>query len=268
LFAHRLSSLTGSPPTALLEETPFRIGRVLNTHMSSLDTLIDGLRSSEVTLFESNCDYTCTLLHLLCVNAIAEFDEEVVWIDGGNTVDPYAISALCKRMRLDKRDILSRVNISRAFTAYQLVTLIDDKLEEQVRDSSAAMVVVSSITDMFMDEDMKWMESYQLLRRCTDEIRKVTKTYETISLVTDHTPRHAKPDHKMNGLLRAEADLVVQMRKRRDGIVVKLPRDGRAMIFHPVQWNQMILEDFGGANIGEDGSYIPLGPGGHGTAVE
>lgn len=260
--------LANSPQAALIEDVPLRIERALHTNVPALDALIAGFKSSDVSLLEDDSGYATTLLHQLCVNAIAEFDEEVVWIDGGNTIDPYAISALCKRMRLDKRDILSRVNISRAFTAYQLVTLIDNKLEEQVKDSSASIVVISSITDLFMDEDMKWTESYQLLRRCIEEIRKVTKTYETISLITDHTPRYVKPDQKMTGLLRSEADLVVQMRKRRDGIMVKLPQKDRAMIFHPVPWNQMILEDFGGVTIGEDSSYIPLGPGGHGTTVE
>ena len=173
------------------------IERVLHTSISTIDNLVGGFRSSKVALFEGNSSYPSNLLHLLCVKAVSELDEEVVWIDGGNTVDPYALSALCKRMRLDKRDILSRVNISRAFTAYQLVTLIDERLEEEVRESSPAMVIVSSLTDMFLDKDMKWMEAYQLLRRCAEDIGRVTRAYETISLVTDRTPGHVPHNERM-----------------------------------------------------------------------
>jgi len=211
-----------------------------------MDGLIGGFRSSKVTLLEGDSGYSSALLHQLCVKAVAELDEEVVWIDGGNTVDPYAMSALCKRMRLDKKDVLSRVNISRAFTAYQLVTLIDERLEEEVRDSSPGMVIVSSLTDMFLDKDMKWMEAYQLLRRCAEDIKRVTRAYETISLVTDRTPGHAPHNERMASLLRTEADLVISMKERRDGIQVRLPREDRAITFHPVPWNQMTLPDFGG----------------------
>jgi hypothetical protein len=209
-----------------------------------------------VTLFEGNSNYPSSLLHLLCVKAVADLDEEVVWIDGGNAVDPYALSSLCKRMRLDKRDVLSRVNISRAFTAYQLVTLIDERLEEEVRESSPAMVIISSLTDMFMDKDMKWMEAYQLLRRCAENIRRVTRAYETTTLVTDRTPGHVPHNERMVNLLRTEADHVIHMRERRDGILVRLPMDDRSVLFHPVHWNQMTLSDFGGDRHGQDRPYL------------
>ena len=120
----------------VIEEEPLLHERVLDTSITQLDELIGGFRASKVALLDSDNSYSSTLMHLLCVRAISQFDEEVVWIDGGNVVDPYSISSLCKRLRLDKKDILSRVNISRAFTAYQLVTLIDEKLKEQVERST------------------------------------------------------------------------------------------------------------------------------------
>lgn len=239
---------------------PLQIERMLSTSVQPIDDLVRGFRSSKVALFEGNSSYASSILHILCVKAVSEFDEEVVWIDGGNSVDPYALSALCKRMRLDKRDVLSRVNISRAFTAYQLVTLIDERLEEVVRESSPAMVVVSSLTDMFLDKDMKWMEAYQLLRRCAEGIGQVTRAYETISFVTDRTPGHVPHNERMANLLRAEADLVVSMKERRDGIMVGLPREDRSVVFRPVPWNQMTLSDFRGDAYGEDGPDIQAGP--------
>ncbi len=239
---------------------PLQIDRVLSTSVQPIDDLVRGFRSSNVTLFEGSSGYPSNLLHILCVKAVSEFDEEVVWIDGGNSVDPYALSALCKRMRLDKRDVLSRVNISRAFTAYQLVTLIDERLEEVARESSPAMVIVSSLTDMFLDKDMKWMEAYQLLRRCAEDIGRVTRAYETISLVTDRTPGHVPHNERMASLLRSEADLVVSMKERGDGIVVSLPKEDRSAVFRPAPWNQMTLSEFRGDAYGEDGTDLQAGP--------
>lgn len=257
---NRTATALDAPEVHTLDCEPMLIDRVLHTSISTIDNLVGGFRSSKVALFEGNSSYPSNLLHLLCVKAVSELDEEVVWIDGGNTVDPYALSALCKRMRLDKRDILSRVNISRAFTAYQLVTLIDERLEEEVRESSPAMVIVSSLTDMFLDKDMKWMEAYQLLRRCAEDIRRVTRAYETISLITDRTPGHVPHNERMLNLLKTEADMVVSMMERSDGISVRLPREDRSIVFRPVPWTQMTLSDFRGDAYGEDGSYIQAGP--------
>ena len=242
------------------EEEPLLRERVLGTSMASIDDLTGGFRSSKVTLIDSDDSYASTLLHLLCVRAISQFDEEVVWVDGGNEVSPYAISSLCKRLMLDKRDVLSRVNISRAFTAYQLVTLIDEKLEEQVRKCSPSMIIVSSIAELFLDKDMKWMESHQLLRRCADDISRITRDHETITVVSNDAYHHVRPSPGLTALLYEGSDLALQIRARRNGLLMRVPRTGRETLFSPVPWNQSTMEEFRGDSDGKDGAYIPLGP--------
>lgn len=241
------------------EETPLLRERVLETSITPIDELTGGFRSSQVSLLDSDNAYATSILHLLCVRAISQFDEEVVWIDGGNTIDPYAMSSLCKRLRMDKRGILSRVNVSRAFTAYQLVTLIDERLEEQVRRSAPALVVVSSLAELFLDKDMKWMESHQLLRRCLEDVSRITKDSEAISVVTNQAREHVRPSAKLSTLLYEHADLALQMRTRRDGLLLRLPKAEREVLFSPVAWNQMTLDEFRGDEDGKDGAHIPLG---------
>ncbi len=249
-----------TPLVQVVDEEPLLRERVLESSVLQIDELTGGFRSAQVTLFDCDNDYATSLLHLLCIRAISQFDEEVVWIDGGNTIDPYAISSLCKRLRLDRREILSRINVSRAFTAYQLVTLIDEKLEEQVERCSPAAVIVSSITEMFLDKDMKWIESHQLLRRCAERISRVTKEHETVTLVTNHTHHQVRPAPKLTSLLYEHADVVVQMRSRWRGMLFRLPRAEREVVFAPVPWNQSILDEYRGEDDGKDGAYIPLGP--------
>lgn len=233
--------------------------RVLRTAVLQLDDLVGGFRAGQVSLIDSDSSYSDSLLHLLCVRAVSEFDEEVVWIDGGNAVDPYAMSALCKRLRLDKRDVLSSVCVSRAFTAYQLVSLIDEKLQEQVELSSPSTIIVSSITELFLDKDMKWMESHQLLRRCLEDISRVTKEHETITLLTNRTHHNARPSPKLAELLYQHSDLSVQMRTRRRGLAIRTSRENRETLFSPVPWNQLTIEDFRGDSDGQDRGDLPLG---------
>ena len=244
----------------VIEEEPLLHERVLDTSITQLDELVGGFRASKVALLDSDNSYSSTLMHLLCVRAISQFDEEVVWIDGGNVVNPYSISSLCKRLRLDKRDILSRVNISRAFTAYQLVTLIDEKLEEQVKRSTPCAVIVSSITELFLDKDMKWMEAHQLLRRCVEAISRITKDYETITIVSNDTHHHARPSPALTTLLYDGSDTVLQIRGRRNGLLLRSPRKDKDILFLPVPWNQATLNEFRGDSYGKDGPDIPIGP--------
>ena len=258
LNTHRIEAVEEAV-VHVTDEGPLVRERRLEASILQLDELIGGFRSAQVTLLESDNSYVSSLLHLLCVRAVAEFDEEVVWIDGGNSINPYAISSLCKRLELDKREILSSISISRAFTAYQLVTLIDEKLEEQVERCSPSSVIVSSVTELFLDKDMKWMESHQLLRRCLERISKVTKEHETISLMTNYSEHTLRPSPKLSNLLYEHSDQIVQIRNRRNGMLFRLPKADRQAVFMPVPWNQLTIDEFRGDRDGKDSGYIPLG---------
>lgn len=230
--------------------------RVLKTSIASLDEIAGGFRPSTTALLDSDAQYASNLLHILCVRALAEFEEEVIWIDGGNAIDPYILSALCKRRGLDRHEMLSMVNVARAFTAYQLASLIDGFLGEEARKSAPSTIIISSISDMFMDKDLRRSESQQLLRRCAQEIGRVTKESDAITVVTSHTPRYVKPDPKMMSLLSSAFDVHMQMRRDRSGISVRIPKEGRSTSFAPVPWNQMVLNDFMGGFYGEDRAHI------------
>jgi hypothetical protein len=120
-------------------------------------------------------------------------------------------------------------------------------------------VIVSSITELFLDKDMKWMESHQLLRRCLEQISRITKGRETISIITNHTHQPVRPSPTLTTLLYEHSDMVIQMRARRYGLLFRLPRSDREILFSPVPWNQFTLDEFRGGFDGKDGAHIPLG---------
>jgi predicted ATP-dependent serine protease len=249
---------------AVLEEPAVRVlgedlhrDRTLTTSIARVDEFVGGFRAAQVTLLDSDCGFSNSLLHLLAVRAISEFDEEVVWVDGGNTLDPYSMASLCKRLRLSRRGILSRVNVSRASTAYQLVTLIDERLEAEVERCAASTVIVSAVADLFLDKDMKWMESYQLLRRCADRVAGISRAHETITVVTGRSGERGRLETRLARLLYDRADVVVRMRRRGEGVLLGTPRDGRSMMFSPVPWNQATLDEFGRCDSGQDRAHIP-----------
>lgn len=230
--------------------------RVLKTAITPLDDFVGGFRPSRAVLIDSDARYASELLHVLCVCALSKFGEEVIWIDGGNVIDPYMLSALCKRRGIDRYEKLSMVNVARAFTAYQLTSLIDGFLDEEARRSAPSTIIISSISDMFMDKDLRRSEAHQLLGRCAREIERITKERGTITVVTSHTPRYVKPDPKMTSLLSSAFDVHMQIRCGRNGIGVSIPKEGRSTTFTPVPWSQMVLNDFMEGFYGKDRAYI------------
>ncbi len=86
----------------------------------------------------------CTLL---CVRALLPRplgpNCDVLFVDGGNNFDPYAISDSSVEQGLDTEKVLERLHVSRAFTHHQLACIIIDKLPSAIRKFHAKLVVVS-----------------------------------------------------------------------------------------------------------------------------
>ena len=107
----------------------------VRTLIPVLDSFIGGLRPNHLTLIDSADRMLFDLTHTLCVNGVGTLNSDVVWIDGGNSVDPYEIGRICRRFGRDPNEVLDSVRVARAFTAYQLVSLIDERLEDEVKSS-------------------------------------------------------------------------------------------------------------------------------------
>jgi hypothetical protein len=152
-----------------------------------IDALTGGFQPGRVALVESTSPYLSHLTTALC--AAAALDGEVVFVDGGNSIRPYAIARLCKARRIDARAVLSRIHVARAFTAHQLATLVDERLDAEVRRTGARTVVVSCLFEMFFNGEVPWGESFQLVRRCLQEVKAVARERDCRAVVTHYSSR-------------------------------------------------------------------------------
>lgn len=226
------------------EAAQARPERRLRTSVRVLDDFIGGFPSSQVTLLDSSDRLVLDIVHLLCVNQVLEEGREVVWVDGGNSVNPYALTSLCKRFRVRSGEVLESVNVSRAFTAYQLVTLIEDMMEPEVSRTGAGLLVISSFPDLFQDKDMWWSESLQLMKRCLSSIREVTRRHDTVTLVTNLGLSRMLYKKSLRSLMYSSADRVVRVENARAALKVSLVSEGRSMLYHPVPYYQRTLDEF------------------------
>jgi len=220
-----------------------RTGTV-GTFIPTLDSFIGGLRPNHLALIDSADRMLFDLTHLICVNAVATLDRDVIWIDGGNSVNPYEIGRICRRYGQDRNEVLDSIRVARAFTAYQLVSLIDERLEKELARSGAGTVIVSCLPDLFLDKELRWSESYALIRRCVEKVRDLTRQNELVSVITNLGLLKIVQRKSLKSLLYGTADDIVRIERAPRSLRISLPNRQEWMLYHPVPHNQTTLEEF------------------------
>ena len=131
----------------------------------SLDGLSGGVCTHQLTVLYG--DKICQrVAERLCVRSQLPidkggFDSASVFIDGGNSFDVYQVSNYASELHLDRDETLRRIKVSRAFTCYQLVNLIIEKLPELLCREEVGLVVIANLLDLFMDSEIEFNEIRQ-----------------------------------------------------------------------------------------------------------
>jgi hypothetical protein len=147
--------------------------------------------------------------------------------------------------------------VARAFTAYQMVTLINDRLEGMIKKSKASTLIVSSFIDLFFDKDMAWSESFQLIKRSIATIKKLTSEYNLIAIITNHGLSKLHFRRSIRNLMYNAPDKLVRIEGRKRGLKVLLPQKGSLIYFYPVPTYQTVLEEFfKGGSHGTNSAYL------------
>jgi hypothetical protein len=128
----------------------------LTTGIDSLDkTLV--LRLGKLVSLQGEASNALSLL--LCVRAIYPLlpglDSDVVFVDGGNVFDAYSVSRNAFSLGLDPEKANLRIHLSRAFTHHQLSNLIIEKLVPATDKYDAKLAIVSDITALYCDPDVR-----------------------------------------------------------------------------------------------------------------
>jgi hypothetical protein len=224
----------------------------LYTSNRLLDDFLGGLEPAKLTFINSGSSFVHHLVFQLCVRHILDFDREIVYVDGGNSINPYTIATIARKCGRARHEMLGRIRVARAFTAYQMATILLESLEEELR-AGPGFLVLSCLPDLFLDEEVEYKEAYHLLRRGLMKVRELLREEEIIGLVTNLGLTQLSRRRGVENLLHQMADRVVRIRPTRGGLLLSLPEEDRSMTFTPVPPSQSILDDF--LHVG-----VPQGP--------
>ncbi len=164
---------------------------LFSLNMPGIDELFSGFAPGDFALLHGSPS-VISLTSLLCVRAqlpvqLGGLGSNVVFIDGGNTFRLYNIARLAQLHQLNPTQTLEHIFISRAFTAYQLTSLIMEKLEETIKTYNTKLVVISDIAGFFLDNDVPKEEAQRIYSQIVCYLSNFARKHQII-VVTTYLP--------------------------------------------------------------------------------
>jgi len=141
-------------------------------------------------------------------------NSSVVFVDGGNSFDPYLVAEIAHSHGLDSRAALEKIYVSRAFTAYQLSSLILEKLELFLKRKRSKLLVVSDITSLFFDRDIPKTEAKDLFMKVCAKLSEISSRKNLIVVVNYFAERRTKLGVLFEALLFGRSNILAKFRKR------------------------------------------------------
>jgi hypothetical protein len=194
---------------------------VLPFSISNIDVLFPGFAAGDFGVLYGTP--TVLLLSLLlCVRAqlplqLGGLETNVVFVDGGNTFRLYKVSRIAQLHHLCPKQVLERIYISRAFTAYQMASIIFEKLEETVSKYSVKLVIVSDIAGLYLDRDIPMKEANQVFSQLTVHLSKLADEHQIIVVATCLPHYCSRRNTFFHAVVSGRANLVASVRSTKSG---------------------------------------------------
>jgi hypothetical protein len=185
--------------------------------MRNINQLFPGFAAGDFALLYGS-QSVLSLSSLLCIRAqlppqLGGLGSNVVFIDGANTFRLYQVTRLARLHQLDPKQALDRIYISRAFTAYQMTSLILQKLEDAVKNFNAKLVIISDIAAMFLDKDVEDEEAKRIYSQITTRLSNFAREHQTIIVATYPPHMDSQRNIYLQALTSGRANVVIALRQ-------------------------------------------------------
>ncbi|MCW4030801.1 MAG: hypothetical protein NWE80_00365, partial [Candidatus Bathyarchaeota archaeon] len=161
-----------------------------------------------------------SLLTRLCVRAqlpyqLGGLETNVLFVDGGNSFRLYDVSVFAQICALDPSEVLGNIFVSRAFTTYQLTSLIFEQLQHAIEDYDSKVVVLSNLAQLYLDSDVPKKETQEVFLQLTGFLAEFSKKNRVILVATHPQSFWSKRSRFFKEVLCGRADVVASVRKFR-----------------------------------------------------
>ncbi len=242
---HDQSSPSQRSPRPQAVTSRSQLDLVVRSGLPELDALLGGFKASAITLIDGNSALIGDLPNRLCVQTYHTFHSRTLYIDGGMCANPYRIAQLARNLELDQREVLEYVSIARAFTVYQLATLIHESLEPMIRQHGPRTVVVGRFPALYLDPDVPEQEAATLLATTLETLRRLTGQYRLVTVLTNRDRTTLSHQRGLRDLLYGAADEVVRCKELDDCTYLDAVKAGKSATVVRGASGQLRLDCFG-----------------------
>lgn len=180
-----------SIPKSVVTQLLIHAEQVLSLGFPCVDRAFSGFRKGDFAVFYGHpfCKTLSFLLSIRCQLPRVDggLNSTTVYVDGGNTFNPYAVSAIAQNHGIAPQSALKKIFVSRAFTAYQLSSLIFETLEDAVKQYKSKLVLISDLTALFLDRDVPTKEAVDVFGKVTVYLSEFVKRRDVI-IVASYFP--------------------------------------------------------------------------------
>ncbi|HEV8049460.1 MAG TPA: hypothetical protein VGP88_02585 [Thermoplasmata archaeon] len=216
------------------------------------------LAPGEATVWAGDPRVVESMLELLYAGVAAR-GGRISLVEGSNRFLPYRIGEIGRALGADPGELLERIRLARAFTAYQMVAMVDGWAAE-VRTQRPHLLVAHEVPELFHDAEELPVEERRPL------LAHVARTLGTLAHRTGLPMLIVLADGlgRFPGLTDGGPRLfdLVRARSQGEGTVLEAFRDGRRLATVRRPPGQLGLEAFGATNdrevIAWDGPSRPI----------
>ena len=189
--------------------------------MENIDDVFPGFALGDFAVLHGS-PAVLPLSMLLCVRAqlppqLSGLGTNVIFVDGGNTFRLYDISTIAQLHELDPKEVLGRIFISRAFTAYQMTSIAFDRLQETVERYDSKLFVVSNIAGLYLDKDVPDREAKHVFSQLVFRLSRFAEENHVIVVATYPPHYPSKRNFFLKWVVCGRANVVASVKPTRHG---------------------------------------------------
>jgi hypothetical protein len=123
-------------------------------------------------------------------------------LDGANGFDPYMVSSFARRALIPPERLLKRIRIARAFTCYQMTTLVEEKLQHLRKP----WIILLGPVTTFLDEDVPEREVGPLFERVLRKMERMVVEgtsfflFQSCALSQNHSGKETSKNSPKGGV--------------------------------------------------------------------
>ncbi len=218
---------------------------VVSSGIAELDRLCGGFKAGELTLVDGNSGVIAELPNQLCVTTYRTFQSETIYIDAGMRANPYQIARYARMAELDQQEVLQNVVMSRAFTVYQLSTIIQELLEPIIRNRSPRTLLIGMLPALYHDSEISPQEAKTLLNEDLEKIQQLTTKYTLITVCTNLDAMPLTPSKGLGKTLYDHVTEIVRIKQIEQCTSLELVKKQKSATIVRGAKGQLCLEAFG-----------------------